>query len=83
MFDGSLNKLGLDAKDWGVVIISVLVLIVSGVLRYNLKRSVREWLAEQNLVFRWGILYVLLFGVIIFGLYGSEYDATVFIYQQF
>lgn len=83
LFDGSLNKLGLDAKDWGVVIISVLVLIVSGVLRYNLKRSVREWLAEQNLVFRWGILYVLLFGVIIFGLYGSEYDATVFIYQQF
>lgn len=83
LFDGSLNKLGLDAKDWGVVVISILVLIVSGVLRYYLKRPIREWLAEQNLVFRWGILYVLLFGVIIFGLYGSEYDAAAFIYQQF
>lgn len=83
LFDGSLYRLGLDAKDCGLVVISILILIVSGVLRHYLKHPIREWLAEQNLVFRWGILYVLLFGVIIFGLYGSEYDATAFIYQQF
>lgn len=83
LFDGSLNKLGLDAKDWGVICISVLILVLCGVLRGYLKRPIREWLAEQNLVFRWCIIYALIFGVIILGCYGEGYDATSFIYQQF
>ena len=83
LVNGSLTKLGLDAKDLGVLCVSMVVLMISGLLKYYLKKPVRLWLWEQNLVFRWIMLYLLLFGVIIFGLYGSDYDAAAFIYQQF
>ena len=83
MFDGSLNKLGLDAKDWGVIFISLLVLALSGIFRSYINKPVREWLVEQNIVFRWILLYGLIFGVIIFGCYGEGYNAAAFIYQQF
>ncbi len=45
--------------------------------------SVYEWLASRNIVVRWAILYFLLFFVILFGMYGPEYDAAQFIYGGF
>lgn len=45
--------------------------------------DVREKLAEQNLVFRWGIYYLLIFSVLIFGFYGPGYSASEFIYENF
>jgi len=42
-----------------------------------------EALKEQNLVFRWIVLYGLIFAVLIFGKYGPAYDASAFIYEQF
>lgn len=45
--------------------------------------GVREMLAKQNLVFRWGIYYMLIFSVIILGFYGPGYDVSRFIYQNF
>ena len=45
--------------------------------------KVREWLAKQNIAFRWGILLGLIFSVLLFGIYGSGYDASEFIYAGF
>ena len=39
--------------------------------------KIREALARQNLVFRWGMIFLLLAAVIIFGVYGPEYDASL------
>ena len=47
------------------------------------KKSVRERLAEQNLVFRWLVLLALLFTVLIFGMYGPEFVSQDFIYKGF
>lgn len=82
-FDGSLLNLGLDAKDMLVLMMSLMILGISGMMREYIKRPIREWLAEQNLIFRWVLLYLLLFSVIIFGCYGLGYDSQAFIYQQF
>ncbi len=42
-----------------------------------------KWLAERRLPVRWGILYFLLFSIILFGVYGPGYDAAAFIYGGF
>lgn len=81
LFDGSLFKVGLDRPDFTILIISLIVLFVVELLSRN--GSVREKLFKQNLVFRWIILYLLIFSIIIFGCYGSGYDSTTFIYRNF
>lgn len=83
LLDGSLLKLGLDAKEMGVLVAALCVLAISGILRIYLKRPLRDWLAEQNMAFRWIVLYILAFAVIIFGCYGIGYDSSAFIYEAF
>lgn len=81
LFDGSLANIGLDKPDLMVLVVSLLVLFVISLLQQ--KGSVREMLARQNLVFRWGVILALIFSILIFGYYGPGYDATSFIYGQF
>jgi hypothetical protein len=45
--------------------------------------SVREALEKQNIVFRWAIIYIAIFSIIIFGIYGLGYDASAFLYMQY
>jgi len=81
-FDGSLFTLGLDAHDFFVAIISILVLLYVD-LAHERKQSFRAKILEQNIAFRWVFYYALIFVLIIFGYYGEGYDASQFIYFQF
>ncbi len=76
-----LYTLGLDMYDFHILNLSIVVLLVVELLK--VKNNVRDKLFEQNLLFRWGIIFILLFAVIIFGCYGPGYDTTRFIYKQF
>ena len=80
-FDGSLFSLGLDAPDFIAMVVSLLVLLAVSVLQE--RGSVREQIEKQNLVFRWVVWYALIFGILIFGMYGPGYDAADFIYRGF
>ena len=81
LFDGTLFELGLDAHNFILALIAIVVLWI--VDYAHTKGSVREWISKQNLVFRWGLYYVGIFSIIIFGIYGLGYDAAAFIYFQF
>ena len=67
------------------------VLILLGVLVVlmivdNWKRKkvdIKGTLDRQNIWFRWIVYYGLIFAVVIFGVYGPEYDSSAFIYFQF
>lgn len=83
LFDGSLDKLGLDQHDIYILIFFGLLLAGSGLLVHFKKKSVREIIAGQNLVFRWILYLALIYAVIIFGCYGVEFDSASFIYQKF
>lgn len=82
-FDGSLFKLGLDDKDVRVLLVMLGFMMAVGLLRVYLKKSIREWLAEQGIVFRWLVYLSIIFIVIIYGQYGPFYDASAFIYGKF
>ncbi len=73
--------LGLETSNIVLAAICVLILFFVDVLQENM--HIRETLSKQNIIFRWIIIFAGLFAVIIFGVYGPEYDASSFIYEQF
>ncbi len=82
LFDNeSLYTAGLDMLDFRILNISLIVLFVIDYLKT--KFDVREKLFSQNIVFRWTVIFVLLFSIIIFGCYGVGYNAADFIYRGF
>ena len=81
-FEGNLYTFGLDASGYMVVIAAILVLLVVGILQES-GMKIRETLAKQNVLFRWFIYLVLIFSVLIFGIYGSGFDSSAFIYGQY
>lgn len=80
--NGSLFTHGLDAKEWNVLLVFLLFLIVTDVLKYC-KINLVELFMKQNLWFRWLVFYVGIMAVVLFGVYGPQYDAAQFIYFQF
>lgn len=80
--DGSLFTLGLDAKEWNVLLVGILILLVTDVCKKRNKDLVAFFM-QQNLWFRWLFFYVGIMAIVIFGVYGPQYNATQFIYFQF
>ena len=80
--DGTLFNCGLDAADMFVLFVSLLVLLLASVAKYK-KIELREWIFEQGIWFRYLVYFGAIFVVLIFGIYGSNYDASQFIYFQF
>lgn len=82
LFDGSLFSIGLDSKDWNILIVALVLLL--SVDRYRVRqKSLPEAFVQQNLVFRWLVIFAGIFAVLIFGVYGADYNAAQFIYFQF
>jgi D-alanyl-lipoteichoic acid acyltransferase DltB (MBOAT superfamily) len=81
LFDGSLYEFGLSAAQFVLVLFCILVLWCVSMMQERF--SVREALEKQNIVFRWAIIYIAIFAIIIFGVYGLGYDASAFLYMQY
>lgn len=82
LFNGQILKIGFLKEDFIVLIIGIVIMFLVSILQekgYN----IREELSKQNLPFRWGIYYAVIFAIIIFGIYGPGYNVSDFIYGQF
>ncbi|WP_288702454.1 MBOAT family protein [uncultured Clostridium sp.] len=82
-FDGSLYQLGLNEKNYKCLMLSLVVLLIKDTLECNSDKDIRKIIADNNILFRWIIWLTLLFSILIFGMYGSEYNAASFIYGNF
>ena len=81
-FDKSIyGAIGLDEKDSKMLIIGLLVLLLVSTLQ--LKGSVRGRIAQQNLPLRWALYLFMFFAVVIFGMYGVDFNPADFIYAGF
>jgi D-alanyl-lipoteichoic acid acyltransferase DltB (MBOAT superfamily) len=81
LFDGTLFTLGLSVAQFVLILFCILVLWAVSMMQERF--SVREALEKQNIVFRWIIIYIAIFAIIIFGVYGLGYDASAFLYMQY
>ncbi len=82
-FNGELYTLGLERQEFNILVISVVVLLLVEFIHYFKKQSLVEFLNEQCIWFRWIVIIALISTIIVFGIYGVEFDSTQFIYFQF
>jgi len=78
---GGLTGLGLTRGDYIVAFSGVALLIVIG--RLQKSDDIRVVLSRRNTALRYGIYMVMVLSIIVFGAYGTGYDASQFIYNQF
>lgn len=80
-FSGVLVQ-GLNVVNLILLVIAMVVMIIIDV---NSSRDVKvvDKIFEMKLPIRWIVLYALIIGIIVFGVYGPGYDATRFIYDKF
>lgn len=78
---GQLFAHGLNVRNMVVVAVAVFVLWAVSMLQERM--NVTEALFRRNIIVRWGLIYLLLLAVVVFGKYGPGYDAAGFIYENF
>lgn len=82
LFDNSLFKLGLDWKNFMLLLLAIAILLAADVFKYK-GIKVRKVILKQELWFRWLLYIAVIAGILIFGIWGPGYDASSFIYFQF
>lgn len=75
-------KTGFNMKSAIIVCIGCLIMFLCSIIKEK-GFSPQIILDDMPLVFRWGVYYILIFSILIWGLYGSEYDTSQFLYMQF
>lgn len=80
--DQSFYSLGLDQKNFALMLIAIIVLMIVDFMQEKGIR-IRQSIAECNIVIRWSIYYAAILILIIFGMYGPGYDVASFIYENF
>ena len=83
LFNGEIYTLGLDRFEFNILIVSVMILFQVSLIRYFRKQTVEAFLEEQCLWFRWLVILLLIAAVLIFGIYGTKFESSQFIYFQF
>lgn len=82
LFDGSLYLLGLDQKNVHLLIYSLILLCFADIC--NLKGiKISNVIMKQEYWFKSAVIIGGILFILIFGIWGSAYDSTNFIYFQF
>ena len=63
------------------LIIAVCIMFIITLL--NNKYDILNKIFKMNIVIRWGLYYLIIFSIIIFGIYGIDTANTEFIYFKF
>ena len=78
----ALLSLGLDWKEWLVLMVSILLLwLVS--MKQEKGVAFSEVIFRQPFYIRWALYLVVIFGIMTYGAYGMGYDSQAFIYGGF
>lgn len=82
LFDDSLLKLGLDWKNYILMLGSIIMLIFTDFCKCR-KIVIRNVLCKQELWFRYLVVIGGILAILVLGIWGSGYNAESFIYFQF
>ena len=81
LVDGTIYTLGLDRINFQLMLVSIGILWIVGILQE--KGKIREGVAKWNFVFRCLFYCAAIWSVMVFGMYGPDYDANAFLYMNF
>lgn len=82
LFDGSLYECGLDEKNFRLMLFGIIILLLADFCKSK-RIVIREVISKQDIWFRWLSIVVAIIILLVFGIWGSTYDVTNFIYFQF
>ncbi len=80
--DGTIVNIGLGMSQLFVLLIAATILFAVSCAHYRGK-SLRPMILGSNIFVRWTVAFVMIFTILIFGIYGPGYDESQFIYFQF
>lgn len=83
LFDGEIYSLGLDRPEFNILAVGTVVLFLVDCIRYKKQQTFSEFLAQQCVWFRWGVLLAMMAAILVFGIYGIRFESSQFIYFQF
>ena len=79
----SIFECGIDRYDFTLLFFAIFILLISDICKTKKISIMNDVLLIQNLWFRW-IVYIISFVfVLVFGVWGSGYTDTAFLYFQF
>ena len=80
--NGMLFDLGLNKQNFVVLGIALIILLAADIAKYN-HIKLHEEILGWNIVARWSVILIAVMSILVFGIWGSGYQATNFIYFQF
>ena len=80
-FDESFFDLGIDRREWGILVFGLILLFIVSLI--SQKEDVRDVIKRQNFVARLAIFSFIFVMIIVYGYYGSQFNAADFIYGRF
>lgn len=78
----SIYEIGLDQGNWFMLSFGIIVLMAVDMI-HERGDSIFLLVSRQTLWFRWILYLGLIWCIILFGIYGIDYDSSQFIYFQF
>lgn len=79
-----IGGLGLIPQDYGLLLIGGAVMLIASIIQERHPNTdIRTMLDEKRFATRFILLYLGVMTVVIFGIYGSGYNAADFVYMQF
>lgn len=82
LVDGTLFRLGLNGWELAVLLGALLVLLAVDAARER-GLPLRRMVTAQPLPLRWLVYYAAVLSLLVFGIWGPQYDAAAFLYFQF
>lgn len=80
--DGTIHSLGIDAKGWNVLLVAIAFLIFADYCK-DKKKDLIGAVCRQNYLFKTLLVVFAVMFIVLFGVYGPQYNAAQFIYFQF
>lgn len=82
LFDGTLYAHGMDQNFFTAIAVHICILFVLE-KKFKTQEDLAKAILQQHLFLRWFIYLVLIFDVMLLGVYGSGYSAANFMYGGF
>lgn len=81
VLNGGLLTLGIDIKDY--IVLAAGIVLLFAVSLWQRKEGIREYLWRKPAVIQYFTVFILVFAILVFGVYGIGYDSQQFIYNRF